>query len=139
MRTTGSRPAGDESGRTTRSTDGVGDVALVPLWPHPPGHGQVAPQHPGQAAQPLAGDGVQLVGHGRGAHLAGAEPLGHLAHLGALQVADLGGHQLDGAPTAAQAQRYSAWRSRATTWVAGTGVSPRAAHTWASTAGSMLE
>ena len=30
------------------------------------------------------------------------------------------------APTAAQAQRYSAWRSRATTCVAGTGVRPNA-------------
>ncbi len=43
------------------------------------------------------------------------------------------------APTDAQAQRYSAWRSRATTWVAGTGTRPRAEHTWASTRGSMLE
>ncbi len=43
------------------------------------------------------------------------------------------------APTEAQAQRYSAWRSRATTWVAGTGVRPSAAHTMASTAGSMFE
>ena len=43
------------------------------------------------------------------------------------------------APTEAHAYRYSAWRSRAITWVAGTGVRPRAAQTWRSTAGSMLE
>ena len=43
------------------------------------------------------------------------------------------------APIDAQAARYSAWRSRAMTWVAGTGVSPSAAHTRASTAGSILE
>ncbi len=33
------------------------------------------------------------------------------------------------APAEAQAHRYSAWRSRATTWLAGTGVRPRARHT----------
>ena len=43
------------------------------------------------------------------------------------------------APTAAQAQRYSAWRSRATTWVAGVGVRPRDRQTCSSTRGSMLE
>ena len=43
------------------------------------------------------------------------------------------------APTEAQAHRYSAWRSRATTWVAGVGVSPRARQTCSSTRGSMLE
>ena len=43
------------------------------------------------------------------------------------------------APMDAQAAKYSAWRSRAITWVAGTGVSPSAAQTRASTAGSMFE
>ena len=43
------------------------------------------------------------------------------------------------APTEAQAHRYSAWRSRATTWVAGVGVRPSAAQTWSSTRGSMFE
>ena len=43
------------------------------------------------------------------------------------------------APTEAHAHRYSAWRSRATTWVAGVGTSPRAAHTGISIQGSMLE
>ena len=42
-------------------------------------------------------------------------------------------------PTEAQAKRYSAWRSRAMTWVAGTGFRPSARHTSASTEGSMLE
>ncbi len=42
-------------------------------------------------------------------------------------------------PTEAQAHRYSAWRSRETTWVAGVGVSPRARQTCSSTRGSMLE
>ena len=54
------------------------------------------------------------------------EPLLDLAHLGALQVADLGGDSSMVAPTEAQAYRYWAWRSRAITWVAGTGCSPRA-------------
>ena len=59
---------------------------------------QVAPQDAGQAGQALGGDGVALVGHGRGALLAGREALLDLAHLGALQVAQLDGDQLDRRP-----------------------------------------
>ena len=49
-------------------------------------------------AQALGGDGVALVGHGRRALLAGRKPSSHLAHLGALQVAQLDGDQLDRGP-----------------------------------------
>ena len=75
---------------------GVGDVALVPQGHVLQARPQVAPEHPGQAGQALAGDGVALVGHGRAALLPGPEGFGRLAHLGALEVADLGGHHLDG-------------------------------------------
>ena len=66
----------------------------------------------------LALDRVALVRHRRGALLAGAERLLHLAHLGALQVADLGREAAPGpAPASAIAPSSSAWRSRATTCV----------------------
>jgi hypothetical protein len=45
------------------------------------------------------------------------ERLLDLAHLGALEVADLGGEALDAAPASAIACSSSAWRSRGTTWV----------------------
>ena len=51
---------------------------------------RVAAQHPRQAGDPLGADRVALVRHRRGALLARAERLLDLAHLGALQVADLG-------------------------------------------------
>ena len=58
---------------------------------------QVAAQHPGQPAQLLGLHRVALVGHRARALLRpGAERLLDLAHLGALQVADLGGERLDG-------------------------------------------
>ena len=60
-----------------------------------PGLG-VAAQEPRDAGDPLADDRVALVRHRRGALLgAGAERLLHLAHLGALEVADLGGEALE--------------------------------------------
>ena len=69
---------------------GVGDVALVPEGDVlDPGLG-VAAQDPGQAGDPLGADRVALVRHRRGALLAGGERLFDLAHLGLLQVADLG-------------------------------------------------
>ena len=43
------------------------------------------------------------------------------------------------APSDAHAYSSSAWRSRAITCVAGTGVSPRCSHTYASTSGSICE
>ena len=55
----------------------------------------VAAQHPRAARHALAEDRVALVGHGRRALLALAERLLGLAHLGALQVADLDGELLD--------------------------------------------
>ena len=50
---------------------------------------------PGEAGHLLAAHRVPLVGHGRGALLAGAEGLLHLAHLGLLQGADLGRELLE--------------------------------------------
>ena len=57
---------------------------------------EVAAQHAGLAGELLALDRVALVRHGRAALLAGGERLGRLADLGALQVADLGGDELEG-------------------------------------------
>ena len=51
---------------------------------------RVAAQHAREAGDLLGLDRVALVRHRRGALLPGAERLLHLAHLGALQVADLG-------------------------------------------------
>jgi hypothetical protein len=64
------------------------------------------------------------VRHRRGALLALAERLLGLAHLGALEVADLQADLLDGGDSVASAVTSSAWRSRATTCVA-TGSMPR--------------
>ena len=55
---------------------------------------QVRAQHPGQARDRLGRDRVPLVRHRRRALLARLEPLLHLAHLGALEVAELDRHQL---------------------------------------------
>jgi hypothetical protein len=69
----------------------VADVALVPerLVFHR-GRG-VAAQQAGHAGDPLAQDGIALVGHRRAALLARPERLHQLADLGVLEVADLGG------------------------------------------------
>ena len=57
---------------------------------------EVAAQHPGEPAELLAFTGLRLCGIARRALLLpGPERLLHLAHLGALQVADLGGERLD--------------------------------------------
>ena len=58
----------------------------------PPG---VAAQHARQAGDPLGQDRVALVRHRRRALLARAERLLDLAHLGPLEVADLGGEALE--------------------------------------------
>ncbi len=88
---------------------------------------EVAAQHPGQAAQALGEDRVALVGHGRAALLArlrtAPRPRPPRCGPGGGSRCAISSMV---APTAAQAQRYSAWRSRAMTWVAGTGVRPRA-------------
>ena len=95
----------------------------------------------GQPADRLGGDRVALVRHRRRALLARLEPLLHLAHLGALQVAQLDGDQpRTSRRSTAHAQSNSAWRSRAITCVAGTGRQAEARRRRsASTAGSMLE
>ncbi len=74
---------------------GVGDVALVPQGDVLEAGAEVAAQDPGQAGQAFARDRVALVGHGRAALLPGPERFRRLAHLGALEVADLGGELLD--------------------------------------------
>ena len=74
----------------------VGDVALVPQGHVLEPGAEVAAQQAGQARELLGLHRVALVGHGRRALLAGAERLLRLAHLGALEVADLGGDELDG-------------------------------------------
>ena len=81
----------------------VRDVALVPQRHVLEPGAEVAAQQAGQPAQALGEDRVALVRHGRAALLAGAEGLLRLADLAAGQVADLGAHELDGAPIAAQA------------------------------------
>ena len=58
-----------------------------------------------------ADDGVLLVGHGAGALLALAEALLHLVHVGALEVADLHGHLLEGGA--------EQWRPPAASWRGG--------------------
>ena len=88
---------------------------------------EVAPQHPGQAAQALGQDRVALVGHGRAALLARRRtaPRPRPPRCG-----PGGGSRWRSArrwPRPTRRPRgSSAWRSRAITWVAGTGVSPRA-------------
>ena len=74
---------------------GVGDVALVPEGDVLEPGLRVAAQHAGEAGDPLGEDRVALVGHRRGALLAGAERLLDLADLGPLQVADLGREALE--------------------------------------------
>ena len=98
------------------------------------------PHHPGQAGQVLRQHRVALVGHGRGALLARSEILLGLAHLAALQVADLdrqvldrGGDDAEGGEEGGMAvARDDLGRDRLD------GMSPSFSATWASTAGSML-
>ena len=72
----------------------MADVALVPEGAVFQGRHHIAAQHSGQATDPLAADRVALVGHGRAALLPLGEIFLHLEHVGALQVADLGGEAL---------------------------------------------
>ena len=74
---------------------GVGDVALVPQRDVLERRLRVAAQHPREAGDALGGDRVALVRHRARALLAGAERLLDLAHLGALEVADLGREALE--------------------------------------------
>ena len=74
----------------------VRDVALVPQRDVLEPGAEVPAQHPRQPAELLALHRVALVRHRRGALLLpGPERLLHLAHLGALQVADLRRELLD--------------------------------------------
>src|ERR1700683_4633979 len=69
---------------------GVGDVALVPQGHVLEGSNSVAAQDARQAGDLLALDRVALVGHRRGALLAGAKGLLQLSYLGPLEVSNLG-------------------------------------------------
>ena len=77
----------------------VRDVALVPERHVLEAGLRVAAQEPRDTGDPLAYDRVPLVRH-RGRALLGARPerLLQLAHLGALQMADLGGEALEAGP-----------------------------------------
>ena len=68
----------------------MGDVALVPQGDVLEARLRVSAKHPGEPGDPLAEDRVALVRHRRRSLLAGAERLLDLAHLGALEVSDLG-------------------------------------------------
>ena len=111
-----------EQDRRVRQDDplggGVRDVALVPQRDVLERHLGVAAQDAREPADALADDRVALVRHRARALLALAERLLDLAHLGALQVADLGREALQARRRRARS-RYSssAWRSRGTTWV----------------------
>ena len=110
----------------------VGDVRARATGRRSPGRHRGCPRRTrARPAEPLALHRVALVGHGRRPFWpalrngSSASP-----HLGALQVADLGGERLDRGPHRRRRRRaYSAWRSRASTWVAGTGVRPERART----------
>ena len=103
----------------------MGDVALVPQRDILQSGLQVGAHHAGEPADRLGGDRVALVGHRRRALLPRLEPLAHLGHLGALEVAELDGDELARrASRREHAQSNSAWRSRAITCVAGTGAQP---------------
>ena len=73
----------------------MADVALVPEGHVLEPGTDVGAQHARQPRQPLARDGVALVGHGGAALLPRPEGLLDLADLGALKVAHLGGELLD--------------------------------------------
>src|ERR1700761_521653 len=74
----------------------MGDVTLVPESHVLESCLGVGPDHAGQPADLLAGYGVPLVRHGRGALLFFAEIFLRLADLGALQVTDLGRNFVEG-------------------------------------------
>ena len=76
----------------------VRDVALVPERDVLQRGERVRAHEPREAGHLLAAHRVPLVRHGRGALLARAERLLHLAHLGLLQAADLGRELLEARP-----------------------------------------
>ena len=83
---------------------------------------QIRTQHPRQTRDRLGRDRVALVRHRRRALLARLEAFLDLAHLGSLQVAEFDRHQFTRRSRSMRTHRgYSAWRSRAITWVAATG------------------
>ena len=74
---------------------GMRDVALVPERHVLHRRRHIGAHHAGEPGDVLRQHRVALVRHGRGALLALGEELLGLQHLGALQVADLGGEPLD--------------------------------------------
>src|SRR5271170_7897809 len=71
------------------------NIALMPEGDVFKGGLRVAAEDAGETADLLAGDGVLLVGHGRGALLLFAEVLLGLADFGALQVANFDGELVE--------------------------------------------
>ena len=97
-------------------------------------------KHARQATDGLGRDRIALVRHGRRALLTGLEPF-HAPRgprCAAGGAAPPRSARSSSRPTA-QAHRYSAWRSRAMTCVAGTGTSPSRSATYRSTDGSTFE
>ena len=85
----------EASGRITRSTEECEMSRSCHRATSSSAGREVPPEDPRQPRQPLGGDRVALVRHGRRALLARLEPLLRLPHLGALEVAELGGEGLD--------------------------------------------
>ena len=83
-------------GRDVALGRGVRDVALVPQRDIFQGRDDGAAYHAGEARQVLGQHRIALVRHGGAALLPLGEELLGFPHLGALQVADLGGEVLDG-------------------------------------------
>ncbi len=81
----------------------MADVALVPQGHVLHGGVRVAAQYAGHAGDAFGDDGVLLVGHGRAALLPLGEGFLHLVHVGALEIADLHGHLLQGGADQRQA------------------------------------
>ena len=65
---------------------GVADIALMPEGLILKSGQGIGTHNAGEAAEVLGGNGVFLVGHGRGALLALGEAFLHFKHLGALQM-----------------------------------------------------
>ena len=76
---------------------GVADIALMPEGLILKSGQGIGTHNAGEAAEVLGGNGVFLVGHGRGALLALGEAFLHFKHLGALQMPELDAQALNAA------------------------------------------
>ncbi len=87
-----------------RSTRGMADVALVPERDVLHGRERVGAQEPARPVRFSDTMGLRLCGMAELPFWPALEPLLDLAHLGALQVADLHGHLLEGRADQGQAR-----------------------------------